>query len=299
MLNKRPIFIVGFQRGGSNILLNLLRSHTQVCDAGGEAQELFIGKPNEAWQKRLPKILDYLPILLTEKQHIFHLSNWQARKPFHKSSQKRIDHIIYKQKLKAKDPSQNLYKSQDILYSDEEIASARVLTKTLSGLIYLGENLATMYPDATFIALIRNGLAVCEGASRRGTELSEMARYYQQGCQQMLSYSKHLPNYHIFRYEDLMAKPLETLSQILKAADLDIGHMNSIRQEIKPLINKEGKHLTPTDKAFNQLVWYDLNNFMNHLVPNVNDNQIQRLSQEQKASIINECGSSLEQFGYL
>ena len=44
MLNKRPIFIIGFARGGTNIILNLLRSHPDVCSPRGETDQVFRGK---------------------------------------------------------------------------------------------------------------------------------------------------------------------------------------------------------------------------------------------------------------
>ena len=47
MFNQKPIFIVAFARGGSNILLNLLRSHPEVCSPRGETHEVFRGKGDD------------------------------------------------------------------------------------------------------------------------------------------------------------------------------------------------------------------------------------------------------------
>ena len=299
MLNQRPIFIVGFQHGGTNLVLNLIRSHPEVGDANGELQELFIGKPEEAWRTRLPKLINYLPIMLNERQHVFHLSSWKKRKAFKHSSQKQIDKILYQQKLNAKDPSQNLYKDKNEFYTDEEIISLRPVTKLLNGLMYLTDSFAMMYPDATFIALIRNGLAVCEGAHRRGNDISQIASYYEQGCQKIIRDSQALPNYHVFRYEDLMTKPVETIDQIYKVADLDLAKLTGIRLEVKPTMNKRGEHFMPIGKNENDLIWYDLKNVTNHLIPDVNSHQIKRLNAEQKTIIMNKCRSSLEYFNYL
>ena len=43
-----------------------------------------------------------------------------------------------------------------------------MLSKNGTGTVFATDLLAKMYPDATFIALIRNGLAICEGFTRRG-----------------------------------------------------------------------------------------------------------------------------------
>ena len=42
MKNKQPIFIAGLMLSGTNILLNLLRSHPYVCSPRGETFEVFI-----------------------------------------------------------------------------------------------------------------------------------------------------------------------------------------------------------------------------------------------------------------
>ena len=42
-LSKAPIFINGFGSGGSNILVNLLLSHPEVCSPSGETQNVFRG----------------------------------------------------------------------------------------------------------------------------------------------------------------------------------------------------------------------------------------------------------------
>jgi len=46
MLNVKPIFIVGFQRGGTGILMNLLLSHPNVCTPRGETHQVFRGARN-------------------------------------------------------------------------------------------------------------------------------------------------------------------------------------------------------------------------------------------------------------
>lgn len=44
MLNKKPLFINAFARGGSNILMNLLMSHPGVCVSNGETHKVFKGQ---------------------------------------------------------------------------------------------------------------------------------------------------------------------------------------------------------------------------------------------------------------
>ena len=41
MLNNRPIFISAFARGGSNIIMNILMSHSDVCINKAHSQRLL------------------------------------------------------------------------------------------------------------------------------------------------------------------------------------------------------------------------------------------------------------------
>lgn len=298
MLNQKPVFIVGFQFGGSNLLQNLLLSHPDLCCTRGEMQELFIGKGDDTRVSKTLKRLSYLPLAMSEKEHFLSLSKWQERKKFKKSTLNHLDKTLYTDKLKATDESQNKYKHPDELYSHEEIESSRVVIKILNGLMFLDENLMDMYPNATFIALIRNGLAVCEGAMRRGVEMQAIAKGYQLGCQHIIKQSQKHPNYYVFRYEDLVRFPVETSAKIYEAANLDTAAIKAIRLETKPVITKTGEHKNALGTQQKQLIWYDKHNFHKHMRSDINENQIKRLEASHKEAILNYCQKSLQHFSY-
>lgn len=300
-LNKKTIFIVGFARGGSGILMNLLLSHPNVCAPGGETQELIRG----GWGYLLHTIPNrsfrYLPILIAEKAHWFSIGDWNPRpNKFTAFTEKRLDEIFYAEKLNAHYISgANVYKTENEKYSLEEVANARLLCKNLNGLIFLTKQFHTMYPDATFIAIVRNGLAVCEGHARRGYNLVNFAKNYEKGCQQIISDSQNIPNYHIVKYEDIMSNPMETLKQIYQHADLDINQVTQIRLGRTKVIGKDGKHRFIHRGSKELILWYDISNFMSHFDGNINENQINRLSDAQKTTIIEICQESLQYFNYL
>ncbi len=298
MLNERPVFIFGFQFGGSNLLQNLLLSHPDLCCTRGEMQELFIGKEGDTRVATTLKRLAYLPLALNEKGHFLSLSKWQERKKFKTSTLKHLDKTLYADKLKATEESQNKYKHPDELYSYEEIESSRVVIKLLNGLMFLDENLMNMYPNATFIALIRNGLAVCEGAMRRGVEMQAIAQGYQLGCQHIIKQSQKYSNYHVFRYEDLVRFPAETSAKIYQAVNLDANEIKAIRLETKPVITKAGEHKNSLGTRQKQLIWYDKHNFSKHMRLDINENQIKRLEASHKEAILNYCHKSLQHFSY-
>lgn len=167
MLNKKPIFVVGFERGGTGILLNLLLSHPKVCKPEGETHEVFRGSrkifPAEPLFIYLKKILKYLPILITQKSDVMSIHLWETRREFSLKTMDRIDKIFYYSKLKAIGPTQNLFKNENETYTFEELRNCRIICKNLNGLIFLSENFYEMYRDATFIAIIRNGFALGAG----------------------------------------------------------------------------------------------------------------------------------------
>ncbi len=299
MLNIKPIFIVGFARGGSNILLNLFRSHPEVCSPRGELQEVFKGKGAEPWSVKISKLIDYLPILVREKKDIFNIDFWQPRNPLSRSSQKRIDRILFNDKQKATDISQNFYKSENQKYSKEEIRSSRLLCKNLNGLIFLTSELQRMYPDAVFIALVRNGFAVIEGHVRRGYDLRAFANHYERSCLQMIEDNRRYSNYHIFRYEDFIENPLESLRSLYQVSELDLKQVSKIRLQTKRVVNADGTHNLTRQGVEKQLHWYQVDDFFKHFVTDANENQISRLNETQKEDIKEICLTSLKHFDYL
>ena len=299
MLNKRPIFIVGFARGGTNILLNLLRSHPDVCSPRGELQEVFKGKSSDPLHVRLERASRYLPIVLRERYDIFGNNPWRPRKPLHPSSKTRIDHTLFHEKLRARKPNQNLYKRENELYTDEEILSARLLCKNLNDLVFLTEDFSSMYPDATFLALVRNGFAVCEGHVRRGSKVESIAAKYEKACQQMIRDAEQRSNYHLLRYEDIIDDPQKAFKEILDLADLDSEQVSKVRLETKQVMTQDGQHEYIKGTTEKQMFWYDLDEMAGHFKLDANENQMARLSDEQKVTVTELCRPSLTHFGYL
>ncbi len=298
MRNERPIFLVGFSRGGTNLVLNLLRSHPDVCSPRGETHEVFRGKPTEPWPVRRAKWLRALPIRLREGRDVFDPGDWTPRAALHPRSCRRIDAILWAEKLRAREPGQNRWKSPGVAYTPDEIAAARLLCKNVDGLVRLSGELARIWPDATFLALVRNGFAVCEGQARRGADLAQAASRYELGCRTLAADAERLPNFHVLRYEDLVAAPQEGLKRLYQAADLDIGRVEKLRLETKPVIDVDGEHRIALGGEAKRMLWYDLDDFARHFRTDANANQRARLSPEDEACIAERCDWSLGRFGY-
>jgi len=303
MLIKKPIFQLGFARGGSNILLNMLRSHPNVCSPRGETQQLFVGKTDPFLPKhvysRVEASLRYLPILLRERSHVFSLKSHEKRKSLSPFSQRQIDRILYYDRVRATEPNQNMYKKENIKYSKEELFTSRILCKNLNGLLFLSTHFSAMYPDATFVALIRNGFCVIEGHMRRGMPLEQACLQYQKGIDCIVHDSKTIKNFKIYKYEDLVAEPVKTMKDIYSFCDLDIAEVEKVRLETKSVIGADGKAEFLDNKSEKRLIWYKLEEIPQHIRTDANNNQLKRLSDRQKEQIIKICGKQLALFGYI
>ncbi len=304
MLNKKPIFVLGLQRGGTKLLIHLLASHQDVCIPGGETHQVFRGVRRrpisvQSLKTRLSRFWKYIPILIRERRDIFSIHSYELRHQLSPGTIARIDKVFFESKLKSLAFYQNLYKAEGVEYSPKERANSRLLTKNVQGLIFATDLFQKMYPDATFIALVRDGLAVCEGHIRRGANLLETAQLYEKCCQKMISDSKELEKYRIFRYEDLLQEPLQTLRKIYEFADLDMNLVPKVRFVNNKIITAEGKHQYVDGVEQGTLIWYGLENFHQFLDPGLNENQIKRLTKGQKKIILEQARNSLEHFSYI
>lgn len=290
---------MGFSRGGTNLVLNLLRSHPDVCSPRGETHEVFRGKPSEPRGVRLAKRLRALPIRLLQGGDPFDAGDWTPRGPWHPLTRICVDRVLHGEKLRALGDGQNRWKSEGAPYARREIAAARLLCKNVNGLVLLSRELARTWPDATFVALVRDGRAVCEGHARRGLDVAEAARRYELGCRTIAEDAERIPRFHVFRYEDVVASPRESLEDLYEAAELDVARVAKIRLETKAVIDASGAHVDVLGGGEKRLVWYDVDDFADHFRPDANANQIARLSDAEKERITDVCGWSLRRFGYL
>jgi len=290
MKNKQPVFIVAFARGGSNILLNLLRSHPDVCSPRGETHEVFRGAEGLSFNDNLIRRLKYLFIILAERRDVFAVSDWQPRDRFTQFSARLIDHLLYADRFKRKE----IFKAPGINKERYELKSNRLLCKNTNGLIFLTRQFYEIYSDATFIALVRDPRAVCEGHIRRNAyPLQDIAINCSKALTQIIKDETKINNYHVFRYEDLVKNPDTVLKRIFLKCDLDLEKLKFIRLETKSVVGYDN---IPKGK---QLVWYKPYEFSQHILPDANKNQINRLTIAQRKNIESICFQVMKHFQYL
>lgn len=300
MLNKAPIFINGFQRGGSNILVNLFLSHPEVCYPSGEMTKVFRGGGSvETWQRSVYKRLFYnLPISLISGRANFATSNLAPRPSLSPRAQRFVDRVLYKEKLAARHERHNRFIREGVEYDPQEIARSRLLCKNLTGLILMTENFAAIYPDATFFGLIRNGLALCEGHLRRGRPTEKFAGMYNLLANRMLEYSERMENYHIVHFEEILSNPVEQMKILYEKANLDFDRIEKARLQMKATLSKSGQHELQCGYD-RQVIWYALENVRAHFNPDIDAIQIANLSDRDRETFLKIAGKTMEKLGYL
>ncbi len=298
MLNRQPIFVNGFSRGGTTILTNLIASHPDVCTVS-EIHHLFKGDniTDSAFCVLGKCLLHDGRVIASVRQDFFSPRLIRPRRPLSPRIQRFIDRVIYKEKVRARHAFFNRFKNQDDEYTSQEIAASRLVAKNVDGMIYATDAFAEMYPDATFIGLVRNGLALCEGHLRRGRSAAEIGYRYRMLGEKMLNDAEQLPRCRLLRFEDLMGDPASHVRGLYDHAALDIHKLNGVRMQIRRVMDKDGKHQLVGGLEW-EVVWLDLKNLGAHFQSDVNDNQIRRLSSGDRDDFLREAGETMEKLGY-
>ncbi len=136
-------------------------------------------------------------------------------------------------------------------------------------IIWLNEH----FPNAHFIALIRNGYAVAEGIHRKaGQSVEVAAKQWRASNNIMLGQLEQVEHKLLLRYEDVTSQPAENLDRMMKFLGLDSSRL-------------------VLDKKW--MIHGDASN-----IRNMNARSLSRLSKEEKAFIRQEAGELLEAFHY-
>ncbi|MEW6716755.1 MAG: sulfotransferase [Chloroflexota bacterium] len=295
MLNKCPIFVNGFQRGGTNVLVNLIASHPGVGTLGRETHEVFYGRETEALQKWVRRAF-YLPILLATRQQYFWPYRFYPRKPIPSFITRYIDGIFYIHKLLARENRQTFQAENRSL---SETAQLRLLCKNVNGVVLLTKLFAEMYPDGIFLGLVRNGFALGEGFIRRGWSVERIGNMYELVCQAMIRDASSFDHYYLLRFEEMIADPLNFTKKVYGYLGLDDQQVEHFRLQAKPSMTKDGKSDYMFGESDREIYWFPPEQLKAQFRQDVNENQIARLTEEQKEQFVKIAEQSMSYFGYL
>ena len=293
MKNKSPIILNCFSRGGSNILWNFFLSHPNVCHPLEETIQIF------NTNIRAPRIAGYRIALMT-RQNLFDQWSLKNRRVISKKSSEYIDAIFYKKKMNNLFDNEMKYSDENNIYSSNEIENSRLVIKNNNGLIFCSELFNYMYPDATFISLIRNPFALYESHKRRKTPVSTSINAFTNFYKKMITTMKIdqalIPNYHIIKFEDIINEPIVMIKKLYQLAHLDFSSIEKIRLKSKPSMNKKGVRTTRLTQ--NKHYWFSFSELEDIINKDVNENQISKLSSQEVDSLLKGLEPLILEFGY-
>ena len=299
--SRGPIFVNGFSRGGTTLLSNILASHPDTCYVG-ETHHVFKGhRHSDSWWQVLTKAMrNDLLYILRQREDVFSPRLIRPRRQMSRRSILRLKRILERERYRAcKHPMYSRFKAPDVNYTFQEVQNARLLSKNIDGMIYTTGILATAFPDATFVSLLRNGFALCEGHLRRGRSATESGWRYRQLAEHMSRDAEALPNYHIVRFEDLLADPLRVTRGIYDLVGLDPGAVSQVRMQRRRVMDARGNHRLEMGGDEWSVVWLNLQDLPRYLERNADRNQIVRLSDSNRLAFLAEAGPTMARLGYL
>ena len=277
---EKLIIINGIQRGGTNVVWNILQSHPYMVSPISETGEvIYPSYMKTGLLRHGKKVLRFLmcirfPLLL------------------HYAEQR-----LYKAKLKTLTNKQNLYKYEDVTYSMEEVNESQLVTKSVGMDVFLTPAFCRFFVNTKVIAVVRNGLAVCEGWMRRGSSLEKAAKSYNKIMKEIIRQSESIENYMLVRFEDILKDPLQTISQLFSHVGFDFADVPKLRLKSKPILHNDGEHAVVFGKKDHKQ-WIDKTDLNSHFDFEVNSRQVKRLSAEQQTKLLNRIGTIMKRLGY-
>ena len=115
----------------------------------------------------------------------------------------------------------------------------------------------------------------------------------------MIHDSQHKPNYHIVRFEDIVADPPGAIQQIYKYAGLEGSLPPKFRfNAMISMDNNGARRLTIGDEE-RKMYWIEMEELKNYIRTDVDENQISQISAEDKRAFLEQAEGSMRHFGYL
>ncbi|MEK6825373.1 MAG: sulfotransferase [Nanoarchaeota archaeon] len=204
---ERPIFVFGCNNSGTTVLWKTLKGHPDLCGPDVESQTL-------------PGLPKHMTSYIRETFRLF------AHPKF-----KMCYHV-----------TENDYREEDHLqiarvFSSFLTPNKRLVFKSPSDTLR-ARLIQSYFPDASFVAIVRNGYAVCEGTVRKRRDDPERPQYtgmfttYEEAAEQwfranvmVVSNASFLKRYKIIKYEDLVAQPKATLERLTSFCDIDLERL--------------------------------------------------------------------------
>jgi hypothetical protein len=270
---RRPVFLLAFAGGGSNIVWNLLQSHPALCSPIRETDELFgLGTRGRA-RVVVARALGASP-------GFFDRADLTPRAPLEPAAAWWVDRGLARARDRTLRDRVNRQVAPGRPYRRSELRDTRLVAKQLDGLVLAARALHRLYPDACFVALQRDGLALLESALRRnpGREASAQLALQRRVGEAMLADRRALPRYTLLSFEDLLRDPAAFLARLYAAVELDWDPGRPLRLKAREHWRPDGGRGAPW--TLGEKRWLGLEELPALLEPTVGALHAERLSDE-------------------
>jgi hypothetical protein len=301
-MNGAPIFLLGMQRGGTNQVLNLLRSHPRIFWPQGEFHEVFRlpglrGLRQIGLARTLRLLRNYAPIWW-ERGDILNPDRQPERSGLLAG---RSGHAItagLARSAAANRAGVARYKHAlaERGLIDPEAAPDRMLVKVMNYNLTFVPDLAALYPGAVFVGLIRDGRAVCEGHVARGTNVAAAAALYNFVGRQLIELKAGGLRLRTWRFEDLLVDPKGVVGDVYDFCGLQRKGVRGVcLQDKERILDAVGKvsGIRKVDR------FYALDEVSCHMRADANAAALTRLPAAARDDIERRCSEVLEHFGYV
>ena len=298
-MSAGPIFLLGIQRGGTNQVLNLLRSHPATCWPQGELHEIFRprGLRAEGPLRALRKLRRYAPILLA-RGDVLDPDRPPRRPDPLAGAPGRALRTAVEASAAANRGAVAAYKAAlaERGLIDPAAAADRLVTKAMNYGLALVPDLLALWPDARFVGVIRDGRAVCEGHTARGAGLAEAIAAYDFVGRRLIDLEAAGLPLRTWRFEDLVADAPGTAAAIYAFCGLDRAATRGVCLQDKERIPKAGGGVAGMRKVAH---FYSFEEMGRHMRADANAGALGRLPPAAAAEITAGCRPVLAHFGYL
>jgi Sulfotransferase family len=297
-MDEQPIFLLGIQRGGTNQVLNILRSHPRTHWPEGEFHEVFrahglrgmrgqgVGRTLRKWRYYAPIFLGAGDIFDPDRKPAAGLDRARAR---HTAEGLRRSAAVNRARVAA---YKRALAERGLI--EPVPAPDRLLVKVMNYNLAFAEDLAALYPRARFIGLIRDGRAVCEGHLVRGAGLDAAAAAYDFVGRRLIELEGL--GARTWRFEDLLAEPERVAREIYAFCGLETAGVRGICLQDKERILDAAGAVKGMRKVEH---FYSFAEMARHMRADANAGALARLTPEARAAIEARCQGVLAHFGYL
>ncbi|MBE9639284.1 sulfotransferase family protein [Salipiger mangrovisoli] len=294
MSDTSPIFILGLQRGGTNQMLNALRSHPDTVWPDGEMHEVLRPRP-ALGADTLRTLAGYLPTalrsgdILNPRQAPGPLRPrdraWIASELARATARNLPEVRRYKRALAAQGLGPSLLSGRN-----------RMVVKVMNYNIGLATELDRIYPGARFIGLVRDPYGICESMMARGADPAKILPLYRYFGETLLRLEARGLPLKVVRLEDMVTDFRKTVDEVFNLCGLETGVTQGLCLQTKKRITDAQGRVVGTRKVD---TFHAFEHANGHMREDVNEMARASLAPEVAGMIQKNCAAIMERFGYL